>query len=69
MENVANNTLDGAFSCGVTRNVFEWPIWPGELTDPVAWSAQFINPSQSSLFGGNPVSGTQFLFAQIEENN
>jgi hypothetical protein len=71
IENVAN-TLDGAFSSsyGVTPNVLEWQIWPGELSDPMAWSAQFINPLQSSQFDGNPVPGPQIpLFAHIEENN
>ncbi|KAG0647505.1 Transcriptional activator acu-15 [Hyphodiscus hymeniophilus] len=70
MENAVNNTLDGPFSFGETQSVLEWQIWPGELSDPMAWSAQFINPSQSSQFGGNPVSGPQIPFyAQIKESN
>jgi hypothetical protein len=70
IENAVDNTLDGAFSYGETQNVLGWQIWPGELSDPMAWSAQFINPSQSSQFGENPVSGPQIpLYAQIEQNN
>ncbi len=59
MEDVANSTLDGAFSYGITQNVLEWQIWPGELSDPMSWSAQFINPPQGSNFGDNAVSETQ----------
>jgi hypothetical protein len=70
MENPANNTMDENFSYGVRQNMLAWPVWPGELSDPVAWSAQFIDPSQISQFSGNLVSGAQVPFyTQMNDHN
>lgn len=54
LENLADATLDETFNYGVRHNVLEWPSWPGELSDSMAWSAQFIDPSQYSDLHGGP---------------
>ncbi|CZR69699.1 related to transcriptional activator acu-15 [Phialocephala subalpina] len=45
----------------------DWQTWPGELSDPVAWSAQFIHPTQ--LLSSGPMSESEIaIFTQINGN-
>jgi hypothetical protein len=80
---LVENLSNGAFSYDVRQNVLEWPSWPAELSDPMAWSAQFIDPLQNSqpsrhLVSSNPIPLSQFsghpvsspeasLYIQIED--
>jgi hypothetical protein len=42
-----DHCLGAGFDDGGRNTSFEWQSWPGELSDPMAWSAQFLDPSQT----------------------
>ena len=42
-----DNFSGAGFGDGVQNTGFEWQAWPGELSEPMAWSAQFLDPSQT----------------------
>lgn len=58
MEGLTKDSLDEAFNYAVRHNGIEWQTWPGELSDPMAWSAQFLDQSQNFHFNTVPTSGT-----------
>ncbi|KUJ10759.1 uncharacterized protein LY89DRAFT_710532 [Mollisia scopiformis] len=47
------------FNYGVSHTGIDWQTWPGELSDPMAWSAQFLNPSENVFFNSIPVSDAE----------
>ena len=55
------------FNCGVRNNGIDRQTWPGELSDPMAWSAQFLGPPQNFPFNSDPISTAELPpYTQIE---
>jgi hypothetical protein len=42
---VPENVFDESLSLGMGSELFEWQSWPGELSDSMMWSAQFLDPA------------------------
>ena len=67
MDNLSSEAFVQAFNYGVSHNAIEWQTWPGELSDPMAWSAQFLHPSQNLGFNSVPISNTEMpQYTQFE---
>ena len=45
MDNVLDETFNRGYDCSTRHDIPEWQAWPGDLSDPMSWSAQFIDPS------------------------
>jgi hypothetical protein len=58
LEGLTNDSLDEVFNYAIRHNGIEWQTWPGELSDLMAWSAQFLDQSQTFHFNTVPTSGT-----------
>ncbi len=63
-ENLPIEKLSGespiqSFNYGISHNGIDWQTWPGELSDPIAWSAQFLDPSQNFHFNAVPISSAE----------
>lgn len=50
--NVVDGRFNQSYDCGTRHDTPEWQTWPGDLSDPMSWSAQFIDPPQSVYFNG-----------------
>lgn len=67
IDSLASEAFVQTFNYGVSHNGIEWQTWPGELSDPMAWSAQFLNPSQNLGFNSVPIPNAEIpLYTQFE---
>lgn len=67
--NVVDGTFNQSYDCSTRHDIPEWQAWPGDLSDPMSWSAQFIDPSQSVYFSGAQIAGVETsMYAPVVED-
>jgi hypothetical protein len=55
VDHLVNNALNPNCNFSLRHDISEWQTWPGELSDSMSWSAQFIDPSQNLHFNAVPM--------------
>jgi hypothetical protein len=69
IEGLSSDSPVRPFNYGVSHNGIEWQTWPGELSDPIAWSAQFLDPAQNFHFNPAPISSAEMpQYGPVEGN-
>jgi len=65
-----HGTVSQSSTYSLRHDISEWYTWPGELSDPMSWSAQFIDPSQNLHFNGVPMSDVEIpIFTPLVEDS
>lgn len=59
IDSLSSESFVQTFNYGVSHNGIEWQTWPGELSDPMAWSAQFLYSSQNLGFDSVPIPNAE----------
>lgn len=68
IDNVVDDAYDQSYGGDARQDIPEWQTWPGDLSDPMSWSAQFIDPSQSVFFSAAQISGVETsMYAPVAE--
>ena len=49
---VPENVFDESLNMGMASDLFCWQSWPGELSDSMMWSAQFLDPAYNLQYHG-----------------
>jgi hypothetical protein len=49
---VPENVFDESLNMGMASDLFSWQSWPGELSDSMMWSAQFLDPAYNLQYHG-----------------
>jgi hypothetical protein len=70
---LADQFVNSAFNqnCNYSmgHDISDWQTWPGELSDPMSWSAQFIDSSQNLHFNTMPMSDVEIpIFTPLAED-
>jgi hypothetical protein len=56
---VPENVFDESLNLGMASDLFSWQSWPGELSDSMMWSAQFLDPAYNLQYHGAPFHGNE----------
>lgn len=56
------------FDCDAGQDAFLWQTWPGELSDSMMWSAQFLDPIQMANDNGSHSTLETPRYTQAEES-
>ena len=51
---VPENVFYESLNSGMASDLFSWQSWPGELSDSMMWSAQFLDPAYNLQYHGAP---------------
>jgi hypothetical protein len=56
---IPENVFDESLNLGIGSDLFSWQSWPGELSDSIMWSAQFLDPAYNLQSHGPSFNGTE----------
>jgi hypothetical protein len=54
---IPENFFDESVNLGMGSELFSWQSWPGELSDSMLWSAQFLDPAYNLQSHGASFNG------------
>jgi hypothetical protein len=69
MDNLVNSAFNQDGNCSLRHDASQWQTWPGELSDPMLWSAQFIDPLQNLHFNAGSMSNVEMpIYTPLPED-
>lgn len=60
---IPDNVFDESLNLGMGFDLFSWQSWPGELSDSMMWSAQFLDPAYNL-----PPHGASFNGGEMDQS-
>lgn len=69
MRGIHKDAVGNSLDYDIGQDSFTWQTWPGELSDAMMWSAQFIDPTGMVNNNGESSSAKEVpRYAPAEEN-